>query len=637
MLTIPNPDIDSFDGHDEHAAQAGKAAWLIRLAPYVCASIVTAFFAIRFWDCLPFSGSTRLLNVESLGEYGAYLIYADEPFTFPLGKIARMTFPFLDANIGSTGSIALFAIVFKFLGKVSSLFKDFYYFTLLDLVAVFLTAFNAALILKEFRVTKFGYILLGSFLTALSFPIIIRSEWHQPFCVLGFPIYLAWGLIMLKIMRRPSVKAGAALLLLLSVTTLVDNYTFVGLILMTLVFLVLEVFALLIQGADRTRLHRFGVAGFSFLVGIAASVSVLYVLGMYPLPEIPLNISSFDFGMGGGYHVADLLAPFMTPKEGTSSFPAGSILSGIGFPFTTAIQDVGQYEGFSYIGTVPVALLCLIFVSALALHLSPAGRAKVGAKILRVRSFSYYYRRIPDALMIGVCAFSCFIFSLGYVLYVAGRRIESIPLMPAGMMAEMWHPLFNIRAPGRLAVPFMLFLVLLSCVLVSRSIDWLKCHPRFAQSSNLLTLLPFILILVHLFDVLPLLRPVQAAGSDQIKSIFTTEERNQIRATVTDKTALLIAPSIWTGDDEWDAVVYGLGYAAGVPVNTYYVARQIPLHFYASKDDISSILQGRIHSIFEKYGNVAIAVPGRRWSDLRGIVDAPVAVKQIGPVIMMTH
>jgi hypothetical protein len=358
---------------------------------------------------------------------------------------------------------------------------------------------------------------------------------------------------------------------------------------------------------------------------------------MYPLPGVPLNISSFDFGMGGGYHVADLLAPFIAPKEGTAGFPAGAILAGFGFPMTTAIQDTGQYEGFSYIGTVPLILFCLIFITALALRLSPAGRARAGENMLQVRSFSYFYRRIPDALMMGLCAFSCFIFSLGYVLHVAGRKIESIPLMPAGVMADMWHPLFNIRAPGRLAVPFMLFLILLSCVWFTRSVDRLKRHPRFAQFPNLLALLPVVFIAVHLIEVSPLLQPIQAAGDDQIKSVFSAEEKNQIRATMTDKAALLIAPSIWTGDNGWDAVVYGLGFAAGVPVNTYYVARQIPQHYYASKDDVSSILQGRIHSIFEKYGNVAIAVPGRRWPDLSRIVDVPVTVKQIGPVTIMTH
>ena len=92
----------------------------------LCAFLVTSIFSLRYINCLPFSGYMPIIpDHEILGYYGRYLIYARESFSFPIGLIKNLCFPFHAANM-ARGPIPLFAILFKLLSKIHAPFSEFH-------------------------------------------------------------------------------------------------------------------------------------------------------------------------------------------------------------------------------------------------------------------------------------------------------------------------------------------------------------------------------------------------------------------------------------------------------------------------------------------------------------------------------
>ncbi|HJZ12276.1 MAG TPA: hypothetical protein VJ521_09005 [Acidobacteriota bacterium] len=76
-----------------------RSAFSLVTHPFTVALGIAALFSIRFLNCLPFSGFTRVFNYETVSTLTSFFIYAREPFSFPLGSIKGLTFPFAYANV----------------------------------------------------------------------------------------------------------------------------------------------------------------------------------------------------------------------------------------------------------------------------------------------------------------------------------------------------------------------------------------------------------------------------------------------------------------------------------------------------------------------------------------------------------
>ena len=168
------------------------ARWCSRHATSLIALAISLVFSLRFLKTLPFSGNTRLSNYETVMSLASVFIYNREPFSFPLGAIRGLTFPFQDANIGNVGGIPLFGVFFKALGKVIPYFETFDFFVLIELLSCCVTASLAQKILMNIGVLRREYQALGALLASTSLLFLIRSAWLQPFCVISFPLFMAW-------------------------------------------------------------------------------------------------------------------------------------------------------------------------------------------------------------------------------------------------------------------------------------------------------------------------------------------------------------------------------------------------------------------------------------------------------------
>ncbi len=198
-----------------------------------CAFFVTLIFSFRWSNCLPFSGFMPVIqNTDNLGFWGRYLIYAREPISFPLGTIKNLSFPFQSANI-TRGSIPLFAFSFKLLSKIFPLFAEFYYFPLVELIAVFAVGYYTCLILDEYKTDFFLIKLLAAVLTSLSFPLLFRSSnyFGATVHVFYFPLYMAFGYYYLLLSKKVNFLSLLKLLGVFILVGLTEYYVLLALLL----------------------------------------------------------------------------------------------------------------------------------------------------------------------------------------------------------------------------------------------------------------------------------------------------------------------------------------------------------------------------------------------------------------------
>jgi hypothetical protein len=611
---------------NESAKRSALAAALNN--PWIIALGIAAIYSIRFLYCLPFSGYTRLFNYETVTTLTSYLIYAGEPFSFPLGAIKRLTFPFEDANVGNVGALPLFAIFFKAAGTLVPYFKAFDYFELVEIISSFLTAYFAQMILLALGVRSVACRALGAFLTATSMLILCRSAWLQPFCVVAFPLFTGWiyGMLLTLWRTQWQPKQDALILCLFPAAALTDNYTLWALLLGTAVLTLREAFEAFFSElpASRNRLARllFLCAG-----GVTASLLCLFVVGMYPLPPTPSTFSSYDFGMGGRYHVADLFAPWIPVANKVSGFMVPSLLGRLGFPLTTDQLGAGQYEGVGYIGT-PVVLLWMV-ISIVAM-VSLAKRVAIHSSPDRVRPrVVVLHSPWKKVVLAALCVFA---FSLGYELHILGKTFPNFSGMPAAWIADRVPSLYNFRAPGRLAA-------LLSLVLILEAVRRLSMWQNSAAHSQYdwLRRLPWTtvlaaLALLHLIEVAPLLRPIPAQPMHPVGGIFTNREIETLHQLAVGRDAVVIAPSVLAVDTQWTTVAFSVAYYMGLRSNLYYLARTIPDHSDLISNDISRVMAGDWDSLTKAYGSIAIVVRAVDTARLRDSMSDRYRETVVGPV-----
>ena len=596
-----------------------------------CISLgVTFIFALHYLKCLPFSGYTRLFNYETVTTLTSYFIYAQEDWSFPLGTIKSLTFPFEDANVGNVGALPLFAIGFKAMGSIFSYFKTFDYVVLVDLLSCFGTALFSQKILLNLGVRRFGLRALAALLTGSSFLLINRSIWLQPFCIVAGPIFLMWMYVTICFFQRKGFNwlNDLQYAMIFPFAVLLDGYSFFGIIFGTGILLIREFYESYFGGAKSSWTRFIRLLSLCTL-GVALSYLSLYLIGMYPLPQFPQNFTSYDFGMGGRYHVADLFSPFL---------PQGNRLFGVipwvlgfvtYFPLTTDILSDGQYEGIAYVGT-PVLIICLIYLICCVAKLTSNH-----AQGIRNR---YKLTLLSSWTKIAIGVAGVFSFSLGYELHILGHPFPSFNLMPAAWIADRIPSLFNVRAPGRLASLFSFFLILelfrrISVWLDTRSTVLGSKISHFRPTNKQLNVAILFLALIHLAEISPFLVPVKAQQLFPLGGVFNEKEIANIKRISADYDLVLLAPSVRAADVKWETEAFSFAYASTLRSNLYYLARTDPKHDQRISRDLLFIESGKWSLLQDEYRErMLIVIPINMANKLRSQVDKDFKETIIGPV-----
>lgn len=587
--------------------------------PATISILVTALCSIRFLDVLPFSDFTRLFNYETVTTLVSYFIYAREPFSFPLGQIVGLTYPYADANIGNVGALPLFAIIFKSLGKIFPYFQTFDYFVFVELLSCFVTALFAQKILLRLGVKQVAFRVLGAFLTGMSFVLLTRSAMTQTFCVVAFPIFMAWIYAALLSMQRGKWKPrqDLAIITLFPIAALLDNYTLFGILLATFALLGRELFEAIFGGLESSW-NRVSRILFYCVGGTALSLFALYLIGMYPLPSFSHEFTSYGFGAGGRYHVADLFGPLIPVFDNIGS----SLLGKMGFPFTTGDLGSGQYEGLAYMGTAALLLWFLLATGWLWNVWSKPPHIVAARRISNLRM-----RLCTPWTKIAVATSVVFVYSLGYELIVLGHPFPDFAGMPAAWISDRVPSLYNLRAPGRLASLFTLFLILSGVYFFHA---WtIKRAPGRWSRWGLVGVSA--IALVHLLEVAPLLRPIPAQASAPIGGVFSDDEIEVLRAVGKEYDVVLVSPAA-RAMPQWTPVAYSLVYYLDLKSNLNYIARAKKAHGVFVAREKERITFGQWGSIPEGYGNVLIAIPTSYSDKLRLQVSDRYEEIQVGGV-----
>ncbi len=601
-------------------------------SPIAIAAGVAILFSIRFLYCLPFSGSTRGFNYETVTTLVSFLIFAHEPWSFPVGGIKGLAFPFDDANIGNVGALPLFALSFKALGAFSPYFLNQDYFILVEILSCFLTAYFAQRVLGPIGVSSKALRSLGALLTGTSFLLLTRSEWLQPFCVVAFPLFMAWIYAMLIALHRTvwSPREDASVVLLFPLAALVDNYALFGMLLGTSALLVVEFYEAILGGLRGSWNRVFRIFVFC-LAGSALSLAALFVVGMYPLPAVPNTFTSYDFGMGGRFHVADLFAPLIPFAKLAGTYPDSSLAALLHFPVDTSQLGPGQYEGIAYVGT-PV-LLVLTAIAAARVHLLQqqmrAGNTTAMPTPGRLNIWSPWKK-------VGLASLAVFFFSMGYELVVLGQAFPSFSGMPAAWIADRFPAVYNFRATGRLATLLSLFLILES---VRRLSLWNKLLLARAPGLNSEGLSPaggvviFLLTAIHLIEIAPYLKPLAAQPLHPINSSYSVANIEKLRQLGKSHEVVLISPAVQAAGVDWTSQAFAFVYYSGLRSNLYYLARTLPDHQAKITTDLNRVANGDWEPFLAEYGNNTLfAIPSIHAAKLRSRMKDRFEETVIGPI-----
>lgn len=603
--------------------------------PVAVALGIAILFSLRFLDALPFSGFSKVFNQETVATLTSFLMFAQEPWSFPIGTIKGLAYPFADGNIGNVGAIPLFALIFKALGKVFPYFQTFDYFVLVDILSCFLTAYFSQKILVAVGVRQFNFRFLGALLTGASFLVFTRSAWMQPFCIVAFPIFTAWMYAMLMVLQRGERKPSQSIAVLgiYPIAALVDNYSLFAILLGTAVILARELYEASF-GGGKASWNRSLRLLLLCTFGPALSVLALYVIGMFPLPSAPQIFSSYDFGMGGRYHVADLFSPWLPAANGAVAyFREPSLLGRLDFPISTNLLADGQYEGIAYIGTS--ALLMWGLLAAIWLFSFRKESSGGGAQIVSMKSRLILYSPWKKA---GLASLGVFIFSLGYELHILGQAFPNFSGMPAAWIADRFPAVHNIRAQGRLASMLSLFLILEGVRQLSM---WSEARSQRFQGNQskhrgvMAIAIIIFLTLIHLVEISPLLKPVPVQPSHPIGG-WTTDEIAKIRRVSSGHDAIFFSPS-WREGLKWETEIFSLAYYSGLRSNIYLIARTLPERDARIARDLDWVIKGEWDLLVEEYGErIIFAIPLSTAETLRSGVSNRYEEVQIGPISLWT-
>ncbi len=196
-------------------------------------TLVTLVFSVSWIRSVPFTKAYPVLDdLDAVGYYGRFLIYSREPIHFPLGKIDGLTFPYQISPL-SRGGIPLFAFVFKVLGKAYPSLSIFFYFPLVEIVSVAITASLTFALLYKLGIRSAAIMTLGVVTLSLSFPLLYRSSEYSgllTFQLIHVPVYFLWTYGFWQFRGKASYKNAWFIWFLLPTAFMLDFYLVFSLI-----------------------------------------------------------------------------------------------------------------------------------------------------------------------------------------------------------------------------------------------------------------------------------------------------------------------------------------------------------------------------------------------------------------------
>lgn len=608
----------------------------------IVAIVVTAVYSIRWSNCLPFSGYFPALdNVDRLSFVGRFLVFAREPFSFPLGTIHNLSFPFESAHI-ARGVVSIAALLFKAIGQIYRPMLEFDYFVLTEILAVFVTALITCRLLNLFAVRSLSIQILGACFVALSPALLYRSSsyYGETFVVLNFPLILLTAYFFLRLFVYPERwKYRISVATMFPVIALVDLYLLFGaFILLGTSVVILTGYYSIVRRADIP--GRIFSISLSVLAGGALSIASLWAIGNQDNLEPPPRIAVFENrygtdpgyggGYGGGYHVADVFSIFIADPSTSSEAnvgPPNSVFSRMNVPLLSRRMQSGQFEGFSFVGSVPTLILFAglgVWISGLRRTTKPQWAIDIWRRSI--------FKWMEEPLHLAVVSFSlgCFclyVLSWGYVLHVFGDRLNGL-LTPSTILAFLYPKFMYARALGRLAIPFSMLASMLAVFIFYR----LTSSRRYPvhKASRLVPALTAILVLVHLFDVSDYLRaPLNVVKGNEVAKVFSDEDITTLQSAAGSSAAVMLVPELMT-DLLWNKIGYSIAYHVGRPISGSTLGfgeKSSQVKRY--KDDVSSLLNGKIQALLSLYGPVVIAAPRSYAMNIQKNADVPLTLLEL--------
>ena len=596
-----------------------------------CAILVTAVFSWRWFNCLPFSGYSPTINdFETLGYYGRYLIYAQEPVGFPLGVIKGLSFPFADVANVMRGPIPLFAIPLKVLSRICPSLAEFYYFVPVELLSVFFSAIFAWGLSREFNAKSFWTKLLATTLSGLSVIMLHKSSRYYgvTFLMMHTPLYLGCAYFYVRLHKYREWKAGLLLACVIMCASLTDYYILSGIALGLTCCIAVHLLEMLLRSSQRKRIFRRTLPVIvAFMIGLLASIMVQGSLGNsrnldkvnidrildQRYEDVSSRYSSYGGGFGGGFHVADVLSIIIPPRDNEnlpSNYRLGptALFARLGFPITAADLQDGQYEGFAYVGTIPLGLwAAAIIVSAVAL----LRKRRMLLTRLWLPITAQLRSTGDNDSLIRALVISCvamYTVSWGYIIHIGGHRLYTI-LTPSFIMTCLLPQFMYSRSIGRYAWPLSILVVLTGVALferyVGRRLFWSGRRGRIAFA-----MLVMVCIAAHVYEISGYLRQTPVTQGNEISKAFSDADVRTIKDTVRDKVAIMIVPA-FVGNMEWTRTSYALAFhgkisISGATIGSPGESAHDLLQYARDIDDISA---GKLRDVVKRYGNICVACP----------------------------
>jgi len=576
-------------------------------------------------------------NSDQLEFWGRYLIYAKEPFSFPIGLVRGLGFPFKISTI-TRGPVELFAVLFKLLSKIYAPFAEFYYFVLFELLCAFLTGYFTCLLLESFKVKSFWLKLLGVTLVSLSFPFLFRSSHYYgiPSLVVHFPIYLAFAYFYIRLYKYPNWKPLFLLLIFFLILAFFCDYPTLAVYFVFFVCICFNFFEFMVRKTEIIRKRLF-FSLTAFILGIALTIFVVNILGNQGNYTVPWYVSpladrqgkqwGYGGGYGGGFHVADALTFFIPPRDNVN-VPENkrcgptAYLTKWGFPITTNNLQDGQYEGFTFLGTTTIFILFFLLMIQL-FSLIKNSRLYM----MKMRLKWMYQLFSPDNIfslpfVLGACAFLLYLLSLGYIIHFLGVRFNHI-VTPALILAEWHHRFMLVRSLGRLAVPLMQYITI-ACIISMNKYPYKYLNKSTKPKKLIFVLIIIFLIIFHISEIWGYLKPPEVTRGNEIANLFGKDDRVLIKKLLQDKKALMVVPTVRGGVINWDKLCYSLAFYSDIPLSGASSPMGNPIEYlrqYAL--DTKNILDGNIKEITNRYGNIAIAAPSAFAEKILSRADVP--------------
>jgi hypothetical protein len=569
-------------------------------------------------------------NFELLGFYGRYLIYAQEPLSFPLGIIKGLSFPFNDVANIMRGPIPLFAIPIKILSTVYPPLAEFYYFVLVELLSSFFSALLAWGIVCEFNVRSFWTKLLSASLGGLSVVMLQKSSLYfgMTFLVMSTPLYLGCAYFYVRLYKYREWKAGLLLVCMFIFSSLTDYYILAGMAMGAACCIAVHLLEALLRRDERKRIFKQILPLIVvFIVGILASLLIQSTLGNNRnLEKVDIkkildrrygNVSkrytSYGGGFGGGYHVADVLSIIIPPKDNENvpeNFRLGPTahLARLGFPITTADLQAGQYEGFAYIGTIPIGLWTAVIIGSVIAFLK---KRRMRITRLRLQIIAHVRSTRDNDMLIRSLGFSCvalYLISWGTIIHFGGHRIYNI-LTPSFIMTTLVPQFMYSRSIGRYAFPLSIFVILTAVTLFEKHVGF-RLYEAGKRGRIVFAILALSLVVAHICEISGYLRQTEVTQGNQIAKIFSDADVTTIKNAMRDKIAVMIVPA-YVGNSEWTKISYALAFHGKVPISGATIgppaeSKEDLLQYARDVDDISA---GKLQDIVKRYGNICIACP----------------------------